>query len=337
MYKYFRPNSLIDETREVCRKSSYFKVSVLFLLVYMIGNFLTSMVMTGPLMTYVMGDAEINEIMGSNLPLDEYEHRINEALARIYANMPEWMNALTLYASVAVIAVVIFYCTRIEKRRLFTLGLRLKGAVLEYISGMGIGLLLFTAVYGIDLLSGELVFGGINQNLSVSSLVLFFFGFVIQGASEEILLRGSYFVSSAACGSVPIAALLSSGLFAAMHLGNNGVSVIAILNIFLFGIFATLYFLRRGSVWGICAIHSVWNFAQGNIFGCRVSGMQFGSSLFTTVENGGAWSGGAFGPEGGLGATVILGIAIFVMLFIKNKNIEGFYLRKAPDSKVSFY
>ncbi len=337
MNRYFRPNSLIDETQEVCRKRSFFKVSVIFLLVYIIGNFLTSMVMTGPLMTYVMGDAEIIEIMGSNLSLDEYEHRINEALARIYSNMPDWMNALTLYATIATIAVVIFYCTRIEKRRLFTLGFRLKGAFLEYLSGIGIGLLLFTAVYGVDLLSGEIVFGGINQTLSVSTLVLFFFGFVIQGASEEILLRGCYFVSSASCGSVPVAVLISSALFAAMHLGNTGVSIIAVLNIFLFGVFAALYFLRRGSIWGICAIHSVWNFAQGNIFGCRVSGMRFGASIFNTVENGGVWSGGAFGPEGGLGATVILGIAILVLIFFKNKNIEGFYLRKTSDSKVSFY
>ena len=336
MYRFFRPNSLIDETQAVCKKRTFFKVSITFLLIYMIGSFLTNMVMTGPLMTYVMTDSEIVEIMGSGLSAEEYASRIEEALTRIYANMPDWMNAISLYATVAVIAVAIFYCTRIEKRRLFTLGFRLKGAFLEYVSGIGIGLVLFSAVYGIDLLSGDLVFGGINESLSVGTLLLFFFGFVIQGASEEILLRGYFFVSSAACGNVPVAVFVSSGLFAAMHLGNPGVSIIAVFNIFLFGVLAALYFLKRGSIWGICAVHSIWNFAQGNIFGCRVSGMNFSTSIINTVENGGIWSGGAFGPEGGLGTTVILAIAIIIVTFMKNKNIDSFYVRKA-SSKSMFY
>ena len=336
MYRFFRPNSLIDETQAVCKKRTFFKVSITFLLIYMIGSFLTNMVMTGPLMTYVMTDSEIVEIMGSGLSAEEYASRIEEALTRIYANMPDWMNAISLYATVAVIAVAIFYCTRIEKRRLFTLGFRLKGAFLEYVSGIGIGLVLFSAVYGIDLLSGDLVFGGINESRSVGTLLLFFFGFVIQGASEEILLRGYFFISSAACGNVPVAVFVSSGLFAAMHLGNPGVSIIAVFNIFLFGVLAALYFLKRGSIWGICAVHSIWNFAQGNIFGCRVSGMNFSTSIINTVENGGIWSGGAFGPEGGLGTTVILAIAIIIVTFMKNKNIDSFYVRKA-SSKSMFY
>ena len=337
VYKFIRPNALIDETEAVCKKRSFFKVAITFLLVYMIGTFLANMVMTAPLMTYVMTDSEIIEIIGSDISAQEYTDRINNALSRIYADLPDWMNAISLCATVATIAVVIFYCTKIEKRRLYTIGFRFKGAVFEYLSGIGIGLVLFSAVYGIDLLSGEFVFCGINKELPISTLLLFFFGFIIQGASEEILLRGYFFVSSAACGNVPVALFISSGLFAAMHLGNPGVSILAVFNIFLFGVFAALYFLRRGSIWGICAIHSIWNFAQGNIFGCRVSGMNFSTSIINTVENGGIWSGGAFGPEGGLGTTVVLAIAIVIVTFMKNKNHEGFYIRKVSESRSMFY
>lgn len=337
MYRFFRPNSLIDETQAVCKNRTFFKVAITFLLVYMIGNFLTNMVLTAPMTTYVFGDSEIIEIMNSKLSPEEYTERISEALTRIYANLPDWMNAISLYATVGTIAVVIFYCTRLEKRRLFTLGFRLKGAIFEYLSGMGIGLVLFSAVYGIDLLSGEIAFGGFNSGFSIGTLILFFFGFIIQGASEEILLRGYFFVSGASCGNVPVAVFISSGLFAAMHLGNPGISILAVINIFLFGVFAAMYFLRRGSIWGICAIHSVWNFAQGNIFGCRVSGLGFETSVINTVGEGGIFSGGAFGPEGGLGATIVLAIAICVVTFIKNKNIDGFYARKASESRSMFY
>ncbi len=337
MYKFFRPNSLIDETEAVCRRRTFFKVAITFLLVYMIGSMLASMVMTAPMMTYIMTDPEITDLMTSDLSVQEYNDKLTEALTRIYANLPDWMNAISLYTTVATIAVVIFYCTRLEKRRLYTLGFRLKGAVLEYLSGIVIGAVLFSAVYGIDLLSGEITFSGFNKDVSIGTLLLFFFGFIIQGASEEILLRGYFFVSTASCGNVPVALFVSSGLFAMMHAGNTGVSILAVFNIFLFGVFAALYFLRRGSIWGICAIHSIWNFAQGNIFGCRVSGMEFGSSLFGTSANGGIWSGGAFGPEGGLGTTVVLSIAILIVTFMKNKTHEGFYIRKVSEARSNFY
>ncbi len=337
MYKFFRPNSLIDETEAVCKRRTFFKVAITFLLVYMIGTFLANMVMTAPMMTYVMTDPEITEIMSSNLSAQEYNEKITEVLTRIYAEMPDWMNAISLYTTVATIAVVIFYCTRLEKRRLYTLGFRLKGAIPEYLLGIVIGAVLFSAVYGIDLLSGELTFAGINKDVSIGTLILFLFGFIVQGASEEILLRGYFFISAASCGNVPVAVFVSSGLFAMMHAGNVGVSILAVFNIFLFGVFAALYFLRRGSIWGICAIHSVWNFAQGNIFGCRVSGMNLNTSLFGTGGNGGIWSGGAFGPEGGLGATVILSIAIVIVTFMNNKTHEGFYIRKVAESRSNFY
>ncbi len=338
MNKLFRSNSLIDEVSAVTRKRSFFKVAIIFLLVYMIGNLLASIAISLPMTSVVLNDPEIVEIVNSNLTVEEYTERFNAAMTRISENMPDWLNAVSLYATIGTIAVTIFYCCKIERRRPYTMGFKLKGAVLEYLSGLGIGLILFSAAYGVALLSGEISFGGFNADFSIGSLLLFFFGFLIQGASEEILLRGYFFVSSAANSSVMLSVFVSSGLFAAMHLGNPGISFLAVINLFLFGVFAAIYFLRRGSIWGICAIHSMWNFAQGNIFGCKVSGLNMNASLFSTVENGKTvWSGGAFGPEGGLCVTVVLVIAITVVTFIKNKNQDGFYARKVAESKSMFY
>ena len=150
-------------------------------------------------------------------------------------------------------------------------------------------------------------------------------------------MRGYFFVSTASCGSVPVAIFVSSGLFAAMHVGNSGVSAIALLNVFLFGVFAAIYFLKRGSIWGVCAIHSIWNFTQANVFGCNVSGLVMNTSIFSTVGNGGAWSGGEFGPEGGLGTTVVLAIAIIIVTSLKNKTFDGFYIRKVSEAKSKFF
>jgi hypothetical protein len=80
------------------------------------------------------------------------------------------------------------------------------------------------------------------------------------------------------------------------------------VNLFLYGLFAAFYALHEGDLWGVCAFHSVWNWVQGNIFGFEVSGGAFGgSSLLKLQESGPDWfTGGKFGPEGGLAVTLVL-------------------------------
>ena len=96
---------------------------------------------------------------------------------------------------------------------------------------------------------------------------------------------------------------------------------------FLFGVLASLYVLRRGNLWGACAIHSMWNFAQGNLFGAAVSGNRSGPSLLRAeaIASGSAslWNGGAFGPEGGLAVTLVLLAGIAVLLFLIPNAKEG--------------
>lgn len=334
MERFFKTNSAIDETAATTKRRSFFMVGLIFLLVYIIGSTASGVVLAGPMYIELFNDPAVTSAFEEYLndpavDIQTYANAVAEASERIMAAMPEWLNAVSLYATVTTIIATLIYCCKIEKRRLFTLGFVRKGAVAEYLAGLLIGLALFSAAYGLIVLSGEAEFIGINPDLSVGMIIAFFFGFIVQGASEEILLRGYFFVSGAANSNVVISVFVSSALFAMMHYSNPGISIMAIINLFLFGVFAALYFLRRGSIWGICAIHSVWNFAQGNIFGCKVSGMEMGNSVFLTAEHGSSlWSGGAFGPEGGIGVTIVLSIGIIILTFMKNKNIDEFFVRK---------
>ncbi len=337
MNEIFLPNALIYETIASVKKKSFFRVAIIFLLIYFIGSTAASLILTMPMFFAIMQDEAVSDALAGattdpNAYMQDYSNAITNAVNNLMSNMPAWLNIISLFATVTTIIAVFIYCTKLEKRRLFTLGFIKKGAITEYLMGLAIGLCMFSFAYLSVILSGELEFGGFNSEASVATIILFFLGFIVQGASEEILLRSYFFISSAASSNVPIAVFVSSALFAALHISNPGISFLAIINLFLFGVFAALYFLRRGSVWGICAIHSIWNFAQGNIYGCRVSGMNMGDSIFKSVEKGGElFSGGAFGPEGGIGVTIVLTIGIIILTLMKNKNIEGFFIHTEEE------
>lgn len=332
----FKPNSVIDETIATTKKRKFFVIGLTFLLVYYIATFMSRLIIAIPTYIIAFSDerfmsfiAEMANKTDFDAYMQEYQKSAEAILTQIVDDNMPLLNLFSLFGTLATIVVVIFYCCKIEKRRLFTLGFARKCAFKEYIYGLIVGLLMFSATYGIMLLSGEVESNGFDTDISVKMVLLYLLGFIIQGASEEILLRGYFFVSCAANTNVTVSILASSALFAAMHISNPGFSLLAFINLFLFGVFASLYFLRRGSIWGICALHTIWNFAQGNIFGCSVSGMPLEDTLLLTRTNSGmVWSGGEFGPEGGVAVTIIYVIGIAVLTFMNNKDIDEFFVRK---------
>ena len=198
----------------------------------------------------------------------------------------------------------------VEQRPLTSLGFFRKGAIREYLLGALIG----TALISVCVLLG-VVFGVVRLETSSVSLPLFLLyllAFLIQGAGEELFCRGYLMISVTRSNSILCAVLISSLLFAYMHLGNHAIGPIALLNIALFGLLMATYMLKRGSIWGICALHTFWNFVQGCVFGISVSGTGAGASpLKTTLSLDAAWlSGGAFGMEGGLLTTAVLLLAL---------------------------
>ncbi len=317
MERYFGTNTLIEEAAATSKRRSVVNILLMFLAVFGIGSLIAGSIASLPMTYFAMFDDELMSLMMSD-SMDM------EAILEAYESaMPSWGSVFSLIGNAGIIIATVYYCTKLERRRLFTLGFTRKNAIPEYILGLLIGLSLFGLAY-----VGILVFDGadmpiLNTGVSIPILLLFFVGYVIQGMAEEVLLRSFLFISLSARLNTAVAVAVNSGLFALLHLANPGVTVLSIINLFLFGVFASLYFLRRGSIWGIGAVHTIWNFAQGNIFGCSVSGTGSGESLLTTVfrDNASLVNGGAFGPEGGLPVTVVLVIGIIVVLFMKNKEV----------------
>lgn len=232
---------------------------------------------------------------------------------------------MSLFANIAMILIVFLFCKLIQKRGLATLGFTRKGVGKEYLIGLGVGFLAFSAAVLICVVTGALRFEGFSENFKVGMFLLFLVGFMIQGMAEEVLCRGYLMVSIGRRYPMWAAVILNALIFACLHLPNSGISVLAFINLTLFGVFASIYFIKRGNIWGIGAFHTIWNLVQGNFYGISVSGMSINCSVFksTMVEGKSMINGGAFGLEGGLGVTIVFLAGILLLLCLKQRHMEN--------------
>ena len=235
------------------------------------------------------------------------------------SNSP-WLTVLRLFSAAATIGVVLLFGRVLEKRTFTSMGFVRSRALPDYGLGFLAGNVLFAAAALICLLCGAV---RIERAASASPwwMAAYLTGFMVQGLSEEVLCRGYFLTALRQRMSSSAAVLFSALVFAVLHLGNTGLTVIGFLNVFLFGVFAGMVFLRCGSVWCIAALHTAWNFVQGNVFGVQVSGNDVTVSLLSTTPQGDAWylHGGAFGLEGGVAVTATLLIATAIVAWRSRK------------------
>ncbi len=213
-----------------------------------------------------------------------------------------------------------------EKRSFWTTGLEKNNIRQKYIKGAVIGSLMMIIpvvvlrVFGlITLESDPTVWSGWA---AVPGVLIMLTGWLIQGAAEETLTRGFLLpVFGTRYGAV-WGIIVSSALFSSLHLLNDNINWIAMINLFLFGVFACLYAIHEGGLWGVFAIHSFWNWAQGNIVGLEVSGSFIGgTTLINLKESGPDWlTGGLFGPEGGLAVTIVLLVGCLAVIYLQLKR-----------------
>ena len=185
---------------------------------------------------------------------------------------------------------------------------------------------MFSAVVGINIFTGAMTIENITSTLtgaSIGFIVLFFIGFLFQGAFEEILVRGYLMVNVGAKHKVITAIAVSSIAFAILHGINPGISILALINLVLISVFWGFYVICFNNLWGACAMHSIWNFVQGNFYGISVSGLNITDSVFvsTSVPGKELINGGAFGAEGGIATTIVITVAIIILLgYMKKKG-----------------
>lgn len=125
---------------------------------------------------------------------------------------------------------------------------------------------------------------------------------------------------------IPFGIFFSSMCFSLMHAGNAGFSILALINLALIAALFACIALRQGHIYTVCAMHTLWNFCQGNLFGLEVSGNPQSASIFAsapTKMSSDLMSGGTFGPEGGLCVTIVIVIAFIVLFATGRKKKEA--------------
>lgn len=228
----------------------------------------------------------------------------------------------SLFCTALTILAVILFVKLVERRRLATIGLRSEYCVRHYLIGLLLGTLLFAGAAGICTLNGAADFS-LAKNPDVPWLIAFFLGFAVQGASEELLLRGYFMMSFTENRKSPVFAILFSAiLFALMHSENAGFGFLPFVNITLFGIVASVLMLRTNSIVPSLALHTAWNFAEGCLFGTSVSGLPTLPTLLSGSfdEGKSLTNGGTFGPEGGLAVTAVLIVALMIVICIPSNQ-----------------
>ena len=202
---------------------------------------------------------------------------------------------------------------------------------LDLLFGMVLGALLITGLFLVELGLGWVRITGTFETYQTNapfavSMLLALAAFLCVGFYEEMIFRG-YQLKNAAEGlnnpglgprrAILLAWVLSSIFFAVLHADNPNATPISTLNIVLAGLMLGFGYVLTGELAIPIGLHITWNTFQGTVYGFPVSGYEFSGATFLATEQGGPtlWTGGSFGPEGGLlvPAVMLLGMSLIAL------------------------
>jgi len=174
---------------------------------------------------------------------------------------------------------------------------------------------IFLVEYGAGFVTVETrgVTGGEVAGLMLSSALLF----ALAAMVEEVLFRGYLFQTLMQAWTFVPAAAVFSLLFALAHFGNpSGGGLLPSANIAIAGLWLSFAYLKTRSLWLPFGLHFGWNFAQSTVYSFPTSGYAMTDRhLLVIAQSGPEWiTGGAFGPEGGVLATVALVLGTVAVL-----------------------
>lgn len=199
----------------------------------------------------------------------------------------------------------------IDRRPLRAIGLGLHERTLtELVQGIVLGAVMMGVIFVVTLVLGMSEFQlkplTLAQALSMTSFSLAEFTVVAIG--EELLFRGYLFQTLAEGTSRLIAVIAFSLFFGFVHKSNPNATTFSLINIAIAGVWLSAAYVKTRGLWLPIGLHFSWNFFQNHVFSFPVSGLQMSDTQLGVLrDRGPEWiTGGAFGPEGGALATLVI-------------------------------
>lgn len=237
------------------------------------------------------------------------------------------ITLITYYGYIIMSGVALLYWKLIEKKPLSEMGLTKRFG--NYFIGIIVGVLLLAVSVFAIVLTGNIEYHGIFENADILMIILLFGGFIIQGATEEILCRGIVLHTLKEKTPTWIAIAVSTVLFIIPHWsslfeGGTIYGVIGVANLVLISIIFSLLTIRFKSIWVACGLHSFWNAILYCILGLNLSGKDETVTAIFNMQSVGEniWNGGAYGIEASVITTVVLALAAALIWYMNRKKID---------------
>lgn len=242
-------------------------------------------------------------------------------IAYAFATIPElyignnWISGtLSLICGVLLLLMYRWLVRSYEERKIEELSMQksLKDTGIGFLWGM----LMMAAVIGIFALCGWYKIIGCSFN--VAFVYRYLMAYFVVAVGEEIVFRGIMFRLLDSQFNLWVALIISAIVFGAAHIINPNATVVSTVGISLAsGVLFGLLFKCYRTLWVPIGIHWSWNFVQGTVTGCPVSGGAPDYSILQSVTSGPElFTGGLFGPEASI-ITMIAGLAPCIWLVIK--------------------
>jgi membrane protease YdiL (CAAX protease family) len=226
-----------------------------------------------------------------------------------------YLLPLAILSSLYTLAYTWAFMRLVDRKPLASLGLWLKpGWFGDFAKGCGLAILVLAIIFAFSLITRSIRVEGFARPAPATTNVLAYLvgaiiGFFFVGLYEEVMFRG-YILQRLAerAGKAP-AIVVSSIIFAFLHIFNPGSDPFGIFNTIIIGVLLSVLYFRTRSLWMPVGFHFAWNFFLGYVYSMPVSGLPLHGLLdVTEVDPESRLSGGSYGPEAGLACTIALAI-----------------------------
>lgn len=226
-----------------------------------------------------------------------------------------WWELLPLLATLAVTCI----CTKLvpPKVPLPPLGQK-------YLFSVGTGLLVGAVWLGLPVLA--LWAGGVlhfTPGAPVAHLWVWLLAVLLNVAMQEYLVRGYLFGLLQKQYSLPVATLVTSVLFTALHPGAFEAGTVAVLNVFTTSVVMSLLLVYSGGLLAPIVAHFVWNGGGAVLLGSVALAEDYPSVLRAVFSGAPLLAGGRMGLEGSAAVLFINACLIILLLLLcraKNKQ-----------------